>query len=461
MHCNTQNLIYSCVIIQTMLKDAIIAVLSRWNFWTNIPETGKERSQLQQALKYLGSKANKVVVISGVRRSGKTVLTRQVVKRLIEEGHDEKSTLIINFEDPSFSEEFDLKHLQSTYEAYLEIMQPSMQPVVILDEIQEIPKWEKFVRSLQERNEARIIVTGSSSALMSGEFSTVLTGRTLEINMYPLSFREFLDFSGMELGTPSDIILQKDEIIRNLKGYEESGGFPEVVIETSSELKFLILRKIYEDILYKDIVKRWSVRSIDKLEFLGTYYLTNISSPITFNRISKFIKMPVKTVETYSKYLEASNLVFFIKRFSFSLKEQENSPRKVYSIDTGLANSIGFRFQANYGKFIENTVAAQLLRKRSDNPFIDVYYWKDYQHWEVDFVVKEGLGVRQLIQVCYDIDNFNTKERELKAILKASKELECDNLLVITWDHEGEEDLKGKKIEFVPLWKWLLGQERH
>jgi len=106
-------------------------------------------------------------------------------------------------------------------------------------------------------------------------------------------------------------------------------------------------------------------------------------------------------------------------------------------------------------------VAAQLLRKRSDNPYIDVYYWKDYQHWEVDFVVKEGLGVRQLIQVCYDIDNFNTKERELKAILKASKELECDNLLVITWDHEGEEDLKGKKIEFVPLWKWLLGQERH
>ncbi|MBC2763230.1 MAG: AAA family ATPase, partial [ANME-2 cluster archaeon] len=220
-----------------MRKDDIIAVLSRWNFWTNIPETGKERSQLQQALKYLGSKANKVVVISGVRRAGKTVLTRQVVKRLIEEGHDEKSTLIINFEDPSFSEELDLKHLQSTYEAYLEIMQPSMQPVVILDEIQDIPKWEKFVRSLQERNEARIIVTGSSSALMSGEFSTVLTGRTLEINMYPLSFREFLDFSGMELRTPSDIILRKDEIIRSLKVYEESGGFPEVVIETSSELK--------------------------------------------------------------------------------------------------------------------------------------------------------------------------------------------------------------------------------
>ncbi|MBN2487660.1 MAG: ATP-binding protein [Methanosarcinaceae archaeon] len=439
-----------------MRKDESIAVLSRWNFWTNIPETGKERSQLQQALKYLKSKANKVVVISGVRRSGKTVLTRQIVKKLIEERHDAKSTLIINFEEPSFSEELDLKHLQSTYDAYIEIIQPSMQPVVILDEIQEIPKWEKFVRSLQERNEARIIVTGSSSALMSGEFSTVLTGRTLEINMFPLSFREFLNFSGMELGTPLDMILKKDEIIRNLKVYEESGGFPEVVIEIDDELKFAILRKIYEDILFKDIVKRWSVRNIDKLEFLGTYYLTNISSPITFNKISKFLKMPVKTVETYSKYLEASNLIFFIKRFSFSLKEQENSPRKVYSIDTGLANSAGFRFQTNYGKFVENTVATQLLRKTSEDPFTDVYYWKDYQHREVDFVVKDGLRVKQLIQVCYDIEDLGTKERELEAIVRASKELECDNLLVITWDYEGEEDFKGKMIEYIPLWKWLL-----
>lgn len=439
-----------------MRKEEIISALSKWNFWTDKPETGKERFQLQQGLKYLGSKSNKIIVISGVRRSGKTVLTRQIVNRLIEERQDALSTLIINFEEPLFSEELDLKFLQNTYDAYIEIMQPSMQPVIILDEIQEVPKWEKFVRSLQEMNEARIIVTGSSSALMSGEFSTVLTGRTLEICMLPLSFKEMLDFCGMELNTPRDIILKKDEIIRNLKIYEEFGGFPEVVIETDDELKFTIIRMIYEDILFKDIVKRWSIRKIDKLEFLGAYYITNISSPITFNKISKFLKIPVKTVESYSKYLEASNLLFFIKRFSFSLKEQENSPRKVYSIDTGLANSAGFRFQVNYGKFIENTVAAQLLRKKLGNPLIDVYYWKDYQHREVDFVLKEGLKVKQLIQVCYDIDNPDTKERELKAIEKASKELECDNLLVITWDYEGEEEYKEKVIEYTPLWKWLL-----
>lgn len=439
-----------------MRKEEIVSALSRWNFWTGKLETGKERSQLQQGMKYLGSKSNKIIVISGVRRSGKTVLTRQIVNHLIEEGQDVLSTLIINFEEPLFSEELDLKFLQNTYDAYIEIMQPSMQPVVILDEIQEIPKWEKFVRSLQERNEARIIVTGSSSALMSGEFSTVLTGRTLEISMLPLSFKEMLDFYGMELSTPRDMILKKDEIMRNLGIYEEFGGFPEVVIETDDELKFTIIRMIYEDILFKDIVKRWSIRKIDKLEFLGAYYLTNISSPITFSKISKFLKIPVKTVESYSKYLEASNLIFFIKRFSFSLKEQENSPRKVYSIDTGLANSAGFRFQVNHGKFIENTVAAQLLRKKLDNPLIDVYYWKDYQHREVDFVLKEGLKVKQLIQVCYDIDDPDTKERELKAIEKASKELECDNLLVITWDYEGEEEYKEKRIEYTPLWKWLL-----
>ena len=160
--------------------------------------------------------------------------------------------------------------------------------------------------------------------------------------------------------------------------------------------------------------------------------------------------IPVKTVERYSKYIESSRMILFVKRFSFSVKEQENSPRKVYSIDTGLSNTVGFRFLENYGRIIENLVAVELLRRGKE-----IFYYKSQDQKEVDFVVKEGLKVKELIQVCYDLD-VNTKEREVKALVKASKELGCNSLLVITWDHEAKEEFKEKKIEFRPLWKWLL-----
>jgi predicted AAA+ superfamily ATPase len=153
-------------------------------------------------------------------------------------------------------------------------------------------------------------------------------------------------------------------------------------------------------------------------------------------------------------------MIFFVKRFSFKVKEQEKSARKVYAIDVGLANAIGFKFSANYGKIAENMVAVELKRKMSQYPNMELYYWKNPRHEEVDFIVKYGQNVEQLIQVCWDITEYRTKERELKALLKASKELNCANLVVITEDYEAEEELKEKakfyKVKFIPLWKWLL-----
>ena len=237
----------------------------------------------------------------------------------------------------------------------------------------------------------------------------------------------------------------------------EFGCFPEIALETNTILKFEITRKIFDDIIFKDVLKRWSIKNIGKLESVSRYYISNVSSPITFNRISKFLNIPVKTVENYSKHLEKSGLIFFVYRFSFTLKEQENSPRKIYSIDTGIVNSTGFRFQENYGPLIENIVALHLrIKKYLENPLMEFYYYKDYAQNEVDFVIKNGLKISQLIQVCYLIDNQNTKERELKSLIKASKELKCDNLLIITWDYEAKEIYKKTEIDFMPLWKWLL-----
>jgi len=147
-----------------------------------------------------------------------------------------------------------------------------------------------------------------------------------------------------------------------------------------------------------------------------------------------------------------------VKRFSFSVKKQENSPRKVYSIDTGIVNSTGFRFQDNHGHLMENIVAVHLrIKKFLEAPLMDVYYYKDYSQNEVDFVVKDGLKVSQLMQVCYNIENPDTKERELRSLIKASRELKCDDLAIITWDYEAKEEFKSKNISYIPLWKWLLG----
>ena len=442
-----------------MNKEELISLLSEWNFWKKEQETGIERSEyMNKSLMFLKTKANKILAITGVRRSGKSFLTKQIIKEFIKEGIEPKNTLIVNFEEVKIDEELNLKLLIKIYEAFKEIINPDKQPIIVLDEVQEIPKWEKFVRTLQEKNEAKIIVTGSSSKIMSDELATILTGRVLEIGIFPLNFKEFLKFKSFEFKGYKDLIIRKNDLKKLLREYLKFGGFPEVIIEEQEYVKISILKKYYNDIIIKDIVRRYKIRNIKKIEILSNYYLTNFSSSITFNRISKFLKLPVKTVEIYSKYIESSKLLFFVSRFSFSVKEQENSPRKVYPIDTGLVNAISFRLMENKGKLMENLVAIELYRERAKKSLTEIYYWKDSFGREVDFVVKEGLKVKQLIQVCWDISNEETKKRELKSLLKASKELKCRNLLVITEDYEHEEIIEKRKIIYKPLWKWLLAE---
>ncbi len=212
----------------------------------------------------------------------------------------------------------------------------------------------------------------------------------------------------------------------------------------------------FEDILTKDIINKYKIRKGQKLKSLARFYLTNIGKEITFNSIKKFLGISVDSIDLYSSYLEEANLLFFIKRFSSSFKEQEKAPRKIYSIDIGLANAIAFKLSKNFGYGMENIVGIELRKKEILDPNLEIYYWKDYKQREVDFVLKEGLKIKQLIQVCYSLDDYNTKEREIKSLIKASEELKCNNLLVITWDFEGEEKIKGKNIIYKPLWSWLL-----
>lgn len=319
-----------------MRKEEILEILADWNFWAKEMDVGIERERYIKELLSLLTKTDQIVCISGVRRAGKSTLIKQVVKELIKTA-EARNTLMVNFEDERFYER-SLAVLGQIYEAYLEKVAPDKKPFIFLDEVQTIDGWERFVRGLHERKEARLAVSGSSAKLLSEEFATLLTGRHVTLAVHPLSFTEFLKFKGLEAKSEVEALAKRVEIRRLLDEYMEFGGFPEAVL--SSE-KRRILLSYFETVITRDIVERFKIREREKLRALAKYYLTNISSPITFNSVSRFLKSPLTTVERFSDYLETANLIFFVKRFSYSLKEQEKSPRKVYSVDVGLSNAIG------------------------------------------------------------------------------------------------------------------------
>ena len=436
-----------------MEKNDLLGILKDWNFWEKDLNSGVSRDSYLNVLnKMLPSQ--QVKIITGARRSGKSFIMRQMAKHLMASGVDKKNILIVNFEDPGFVD-LNTKLIQQIFNTYLEDQSPKGEIYIFLDEVQEISRWEKWVRMTQELDKANMIISGSNSKLLSGELATVLTGRHLDVTIMPLSFKEFLNFKNLEIKNNSDLIGKDIEVKKFMKEFLEFGSFPIVVLETEKKKEALL--NYYDDTVNRDLIKRYRIRKTEKLRSLIKFYLGNISSPITFASSGEFLKMSAETTERFSDYLEASYLVFFLKRFSYKFKEQEKSPRKVYAVDTGVANTIGFRFSPNLGRLAENAVFLELKRRAYLDPFLEVYYWKSLADEEVDFVVKEDTKIRELIQVCWSVADINTKKRETKALLKAMDEFKLKRGLIITEDFEGEEDYDGRKIQYVSLRRWLLG----
>ena len=379
-----------------------------------------------------------ILVITGVRRCGKSIFSYLLAKG--------KKFGYVNFDDERLAEvkTEDLnKILQTFYELYGDI------DYVILDEVQNVEKWELFANRL--RRTKKVIITGSNSKLLAGELATRLTGRYLDITLFPFSFKEFLDLNKIER-TEIYTTKEKAEILKFLNIYLKTGGFPEV-----NKFGRAILSRIYDNIVSKDILLRFKIKKIEEAKKLSKYLITNFCQEVSYNKLSKILDVKrVSTLSNWVSYLENSFLIFKLERFTFKLKQQFIAPKKICCVDNGIVNMVGFKFSENIGRFMENTVAVELQRKKSLNPQIENYYWKDHQQNEVDFVVKYGKKVSSLIQVTYVASKDEVKERESKSLLKASQELKCNNLLVITYDFEGEERIRGKRIKFIPLWKWLL-----
>jgi len=437
-----------------MNKNEIIHILRDWNFWDKDQKTGIDRPFYLSKLEAFHA-SNQIITITGPRRAGKSFIMRQMAKRLISRGLNPRNILHVNFEDPRFTETgVDL--LQQIFEVYQEYMGPENKPVLFLDEIQEIKGFEKWVRMMHELSKAKIVISGSNADLLSRELGTLLTGRHLDLEIYPLSFGEFLSFNGVSLSAGPDVSGRDPFIRGHLRKYLEFGAFPEIAL---SDQKKEILLNYFEDVITKDLLRRYRIRKGQDLRSMVKYYLSNAASLSTFNSIERALDITVPSVKNYTHYLEQAYLVFALKRFSFKVREQEKSPRKTYAVDTGLCNAVGFRFSENTGRLAENIVFMTLKRGQVLDRETELFYWKDAYHNEVDFVVKKGLKDIRLIQVCWNMSDEKTKNREFRALSKAMKELKVDEATVITEDGEGEEDLHGNKVRMVSFCKWLLSEE--
>ena len=422
-----------------MIKETVLQNKAEREYFISECKNYIIREEISHAQRFLDE--NIIKIITGPRRAGKSVFCMLLLK--------DKEFGYLNFDDENLLK---LKNYDELIKVIYEVY-PNAK-YFFFDEIQNLDKWELFINKLCRRD-FNLIITGSNAKLLDTEISSVLTGRYVSIKIFPFSFREFLKAKNFELENKEISLPEtKGKILNFLSKYIVTGGFPEVVVKNLDAKTYL--ETLFDAILLKDVVKRYKIRFVPQIYDLARYLVSNFSSEFSFTKLKKILGFnSTNTVEKYIKYLEESYLLFILNRFSFKLKEQIKTPKKVYVIDNGFISAKSFQLSHNTGKLIENIVFCELLR-RDYRPNIDIFYYKTRNNKEVDFVLKQATKIEKLIQVCYDISDIITKEREIKSLLTASRELNCNNLLIISWDFEAEERYKDKIIRFIPLWRWLL-----
>ena len=436
------------------MKDTIKTILYSW-IDKKIPITLPREIRLEN---YLDIKPRKIIAITGFRRVGKTYLLFQLISKMLQRQNKEQ-IVYINFEDERIPEQ--TRFLTELIPTIKQTFKKEIQ-YIFLDEIQDMPKWSKWLRRIHDNENLGIFVTGSSSKVSSREIPTELRGRCLEVRVFPLSFREFLVFKNVDVDLDALKYSEneKTRITTKLEEYLRFGGMPEVVLSTEDK-KLEILQQYYGTVVGRDIIERYNVKNGGGLRAMMRLLLN--STQYSISRLYDTLKslnyeIGKTTLVNYLHYVESSYFMHSLPIFSYKIKDYLQYPRKLYFIDNGFISSISTRHSKDYGRFYENVVAIELLRRYSEKD-VKLYYWSDRRGKEVDFVVKNGLRIKQLIQVCYDIEDYNTKKREVDALLKAGKDFNCKNLFVITEDYEGLEEFKNRKVNFVPLSKWFLNYQ--
>ena len=380
-------------------------------------------------------KGNEIVIITGIRRCGKSSLLKIISKNI------KQKLFYLSFDDIKFSD-FNIENFSHIEEIVAE-KYGKEEVVYFLDEIQDAKSWERWVNNLYEKK-IKVFVTGSNSNLLSSEISTFLTGRNKIIKLLPFSFREFLKLKKInpEYKTTSERV----EVFKAFNEYFKTGGFPLIIKNDDLSLS----KQYFEDIINKDIIKRYNIRKVKELNDLILYLFSNVSRTYSYATLKQVSS--IKSLSMIKKYIEYLKNVFIastITKFDYSIKKQKVSSSKFYVMDNSFLRTVAFNFTENEGKRLENLVFIELVKHG-----LDVYYHLEKR--ECDFVIKRGLKITQAIQVSTNLNNPATKNREIEGLLDSMQKYGLSEGLILTLDQEEEIKIDGKKIKIIPVWKWLL-----
>lgn len=400
-------------------------------------ESGTERQTLGQLEKAVS--LPHVVVISGVRRCGKSTLLVQLMRKF----YPDQDFYYFNFEDERLVN-FKVQDFNTLYETLIELY--GERRIFFFDEIQNIDQWERFVRRMLDK-QFKFFITGSNASLLSRELGTKLTARYIPIELFPFSFSEYLSFQEISFSKRSlSITHERAMIKKHFNDYLSHGGMPEFLKYKSKEL----LKMTYDDILYRDIVVRHELHDAKALRELSSFCLANVGNLISFNKLKTFLSLgSVNTVKSYLEFLENAYLIFTRNKFSYSIKQQLIAPKKVYAVD------MGFLFFASFsediGRRLENIVFIELLRQK-----YMLYYYKTKNGKEIDFAIREENKISTLIQVTAHLQSEELLARECDALWEALDELKLSHGLILTLDEDRKLEKGRKTILVKPVYQWLL-----
>jgi hypothetical protein len=399
---------------------------------------------IERDIKYEMPAVQRALVITGPRRAGKTYFMFQIINKL-KENVEKERTIYLNFEDFRLTN-IELKDMNNFLNVYYSIFPENADKTCyfFLDEVQNLPGWEKFVRFLLDKNN-KVIVSGSSSKLLSKEIATELRGRSVQIRIFPFSFKEILKSKGITL---KDFYSTKEEakLRKFAREYLLWGSYPETILNPS--LKEAMLKEILDLTVFRDVVERWKATNLKALRLLLLMLAksTHLTISKAYRNLKSLTDVGKATVANYLEYLEDSHVFYYLKPVVKSYKKQELLGFKPYLVDNGLLTILGVEDKS---RLLENLVFTELLKKNYHNLF---YYTTGKE--EVDFVIKSRQRT-WLIQVTYELNEDNYK-RELNSLIKASEYFDSKDLLILTWDQEELHTIDGKEVKVIPMWKWLL-----
>lgn len=398
---------------------------------------------------------NKIQTITGSRRVGKSSLMKLAIAQLLEQGIGWDKICYVSFEDERLlgqPYEPDLL-LQTFAELYPE--NPLLKGVhFFFDEIQYLEKWEFFVNRINEQISKKIVITGSNSKLLHTEVASVMRGRAVPIELLPLSFAEYLNWNAIEF---AEYGVGKTRVMAAFNRYLKQGGYPETVFQSEQD-NFHLLQEYFNTVLYRDIIDQQQPANYSYLRYLYHRIAANTGKTTGLRKIYNELKSRGYAVSQGTLYemadlAESVYLYKSISKFDYSLVKRENADKKNYFIDNGMLRALNSSFSENYGMLLENLVFWQLYRQYGSIYTTDIYYYKD-QTYECDFILYKEGGKALPIQVCWSIDATDTKNREIKALLKACRMTDSDRGIIITHETEAEMEVEKIKIAVIPAWKW-------